>query len=116
MAPHSQQADINVAVLFSRSTRYSSTFAALWLGRKKTILLFIALVATVYIITGIEILTGVISLWGFLILLSFPVILKLILRFQREKTIPSDADPQVARAGMIYGVLLIASFLIPVIF
>lgn len=82
------------------------------LGRKKAILLFISLVIVVYVITGIEVLAGVISFWGFLTLLSFPVILKLIFRFRREKTIPSDADPQVARAGMIYGVLLIASFLL----
>jgi 1,4-dihydroxy-2-naphthoate octaprenyltransferase len=86
------------------------------LGRDKGIRFFIAVVIIIYIITGIEILAGVISLWGFLTLLSFPMILILILRFQREKTIPSDADPQVARAGMIYGVLLIASFLLSTVF
>jgi 1,4-dihydroxy-2-naphthoate octaprenyltransferase len=86
------------------------------LGRKKATLLFISLVIIIYVITGIEILAGVISLWGLLTLLSFPMILTLILRFQREKTIPSNADPQVARAGMVYGIALIASFLIPIIF
>ena len=86
------------------------------LGREKTIFLFIALVAIIYIITGIEILAGVISLWGFLTFLSFPMILKLILLLKREEVIPPDADPQVARAGMIYGILLIASFLLSTVF
>ena len=82
------------------------------MGKKKTITLFVLLVATIYIITTIEVLTSVIPLWGLLTFLSFPVILKLILRLQREKLIPPDADPQTAQAGVIYGVLLIVSFIL----
>jgi 1,4-dihydroxy-2-naphthoate octaprenyltransferase len=74
-----------------------------------------AVVISIYTITLIEILIGVISLWGLLTLLSLPVIVIFILRLKREKSIPPDADPQTAKAGMIYGIALIASFLIPVI-
>lgn len=86
------------------------------LGREKTILLFITVVAIIYITTVIEILAGIIPFWGFLTLLSFPIILKLIFRLKREKVIPPDADPQTAQTGMIYGMLLIASFILSFVF
>jgi len=86
------------------------------LGRNKGTRLFISLVILIYVITLIEILTGVISLWGLLILLSLPVIVTFILRLKREKIIPPDADPQTAKAGMVYGIALIASFLLSTVF
>lgn len=81
-------------------------------GRKKATRLFIVVVTTIYVITGVEILAGVIPRWGLLTFLSFPMILTFIFRLKREQAVPSDADPQTAKAGTMYGVLLIISFLL----
>jgi 1,4-dihydroxy-2-naphthoate octaprenyltransferase len=86
------------------------------LGREKTIMLFTSLVAIIYIITVIEMLAGIIPFWGFLTFLSLPIIFKLIVRLRREEVIPPDADPQTAQTGMIYGVLLIAAFILSLVF
>jgi 1,4-dihydroxy-2-naphthoate octaprenyltransferase len=86
------------------------------LGRKSTIMLFTSLVAIIYSITVLEMLGGVIPPWGFLTVFSLPIILKLIIRLRNEEPIPPDADPQTAQTGMIYGVVLIAAFLLGRIF
>ncbi len=86
------------------------------LGRRKAIRLFTSLIAIIYLITVIEVLAGIVPFWGFLTLFSLPLIVKLILRLKREKAIPPDADPQTAQTGMLYGILLIAAFLLSFIF
>lgn len=87
-----------------------------FLGRKKAIRFFSALVILIYGATGAEILAGIIPLWGLLTGCSLPIIVRLITRFQREERIPHDADPQTAQTGMVYGVLLIIAFLLTRIF
>lgn len=84
-------------------------------GRRGTIGFYILMVSLIYLVTGLEILIGVIPVWGIVSFASLPLIVRLILTFRREKEIPSDADPRTAQAGMIYGLLLIASFLISIL-
>jgi 1,4-dihydroxy-2-naphthoate octaprenyltransferase len=84
------------------------------LGRTNTIKVYILLIAVIYGITLMEIVIGIIPVWGLLTILSLPLVAKLIVRFQREAGIPPDADPQTAQTGMLYGLLLVAAFLIPV--
>ena len=85
-------------------------------GRQKTIRLFVAVVAAIYCITGLEILVGVISPWGLLTLLALPIIGRFIFLVKRAPAIPVDADPQTAKAAMIYGIALIGSFLLARVF
>ncbi len=85
------------------------------LGRGKAMGLYLFLVAGIYGITLLETLIGVIPLWGVLTFLSLPMILKLIGRLYREPAILPDAEPQTAQTGMVYGVLLIISFLLSLV-
>jgi 1,4-dihydroxy-2-naphthoate octaprenyltransferase len=82
------------------------------LGKQKALSLYFSIVALIYSITGIEMLAGVIPVWGLLTLLSFPVIYKFMLRMKREPAIPSDAEPQTAKAVTLYGILLIVAVLL----
>ncbi|MBD3307878.1 1,4-dihydroxy-2-naphthoate prenyltransferase [candidate division KSB3 bacterium] len=82
------------------------------LGRSHAMRLYTSLVAGIYLITLVEIFANIIPVWGLLTLLSLPGVINLILRFRREHVVPPDADPQTANTGMIYGVLLIAAFLL----
>jgi 1,4-dihydroxy-2-naphthoate octaprenyltransferase len=82
------------------------------LGRANTIGLYIGLVSVIYGVTLLEIVLGIIPLWSCLTILSLPLIYALIRRFRREGDIPPDADPQTAKTGMLYGILLIVSFLL----
>lgn len=81
-------------------------------GRAKATRLFIAMVAVIYLLTAFEILMGILPIWGFLSFLSIPVIALFIRQLLRAKVIPPDADPQTARAAMIYGIALIAAILL----
>lgn len=83
------------------------------LGRANTIKVYILLVAVIYGITLGEIVFGIIPLWGLLTVFSLPLVIKLIIRFQRETSIPPDADPQTAQTGMLYGLLLVSALLVP---
>ncbi len=82
------------------------------LGKQKALSLYFFLVALIYCITGLEMLTGVIPAWGLLTLLSFPVIYTFMRRMKQESAIPSDAEPQTAKAVTLYGILLTAALLI----
>lgn len=83
------------------------------LGRANTIKVYILLVVVIYGVTLGEIVFGIIPVWGLLTAFSTPLVAKLIIRFQREASIPPDADPQTARTGMLYGLLLVTALLIP---
>jgi 1,4-dihydroxy-2-naphthoate octaprenyltransferase len=78
--------------------------------------LYIALVVGIYLLTIVETLTGALPFWSLLTFLSLPLIIKLIQRFLQEPDIPPDADPQTAQTGMVYGILLIVSLLLALLF
>jgi 1,4-dihydroxy-2-naphthoate octaprenyltransferase len=81
------------------------------LGRRRSQQVFIAALACLYALTAVLIGLRIIPLWGLAAFASLPAVVKLAAVLVRSREVPPDADPRTARAGMIYGLLLIAAFL-----
>ena len=82
------------------------------LGRKKAVALFTFIVLLIYALTLLWIIFDIVSSWALLTTFSARPIAKLIFRFRHEETVPADADPRTAQAGMFYGIALIVSLLL----
>ncbi|MEW5818361.1 MAG: prenyltransferase, partial [Spirochaetota bacterium] len=88
------------------------TTLATLLKREGSIKLFIGLIILIYLISAAEIAAGVIPVWGLIVFLTLPLVIKLVLLLKKGETVPPDADPRTAQVGMLFGLLLIVSFVI----
>ena len=77
--------------------------------------LFVAFLAVIYALHGVLVGLRVIPLWGLIGALSLVPAGLLAGRLLRTAEVPADADPKTAQAGMVYGVLLIVSFLLDLV-
>jgi 1,4-dihydroxy-2-naphthoate octaprenyltransferase len=82
------------------------------LGRVKALRLYAVLVGLVYLLSFLEIVVGLIPVWGLLVFLSAPLAVRLVLRLKSSEEIPADADPQTAQTGTLFGLLLIAAYIL----
>jgi 1,4-dihydroxy-2-naphthoate octaprenyltransferase len=80
------------------------------LGRKRSLRLYGATAALIYVSVVVEAALGIMPLWSLLVLLSVPVTVQLFVTLTRTEEIPPDADPRTARAAMIFGGLLLVSY------
>jgi 1,4-dihydroxy-2-naphthoate octaprenyltransferase len=85
---------------------------AAFLGRRKALSLYALVLGLIYLLCVLEIAVGLIPVWGLLVLLSAPLAVRLVLRLKAAGEIPADADPRTARTGMLFGLLLLAAYLI----
>jgi 1,4-dihydroxy-2-naphthoate octaprenyltransferase len=82
------------------------------LGRERALRVYTLLVGCVYLLTVLEIVAGLIPVWGLLVLLSAPLAVKLVRSLKAAADIPADADPQTAKTGTLFGLLLVAAYIL----
>ena len=82
------------------------------LGEPRARNAFVAALLGIYLLTGALILLRVLPIWGLAVILSLPASLRLTRDVARSPEVPADADPRTARAGMVFGLLLIGSFVV----
>ncbi len=83
---------------------------AILLGRSQTIVLYSAMVGSIYVLTALEIIMGVIPVWGIVIFVSLIPLIRLIGSFRTASEIPADADPQTAKVEVLFTVLFLIAF------
>ena len=88
---------------------------AVLLGRSHTIVLYTAMVGTIYVLTAIEIVVGIIPIWGIVIFASLIPLIRLINSFRSAEVIPPDADPRTAKVEVLFTVLFLAAFVMQLI-
>jgi 1,4-dihydroxy-2-naphthoate octaprenyltransferase len=97
-------------ISFDETTRVRTV--ANLMGKPAALRAFIGSLAAIYLITGALIALGVIPVWGLAVLLSLPSAFLLVRDLLRSAEVPADADPRTARAGMVFGLLLLAAFVV----
>jgi 1,4-dihydroxy-2-naphthoate octaprenyltransferase len=88
---------------------------AILLGRPRTIVLYIGMVGTIYVLTAIEIAIGIIPVWGIVIFVSLVPLVRLINSFRAAPEIPADADPRTAKVEVLFTILFLAAFVMQLI-
>ncbi len=83
---------------------------AIALGRRRSIVLYNAIIIVAYAWVLGMVLGGILSLWGLLVFLSLPKAVKLIRAFGRH--VPDDADAATAQFITVFGVLLIVALIL----
>jgi 1,4-dihydroxy-2-naphthoate octaprenyltransferase len=97
-------------ISFDETTRVRTV--ANLMGKSTALRAFIGSLAAIYLLAGVLIALGVIPVWGIAVLLSLPSALLLVQNLLRSAEVPVDADPRTAQTGMIFGLLLLAAFLV----
>lgn len=85
------------------------------LGRAGAQRAFIGALVAIYLLSGLLVAVRIVPLWGLAVALSLPLVLGLVRDLKRSAEVPVDADPRTARAGMVFGVLLLAGYLVEII-
>lgn len=80
------------------------------LGRAGSLRLYGATAVLIYMAVVVESVLGIMPPWSLLVMLSVPVTARLVVALNKSEEIPADADPRTARAGMIFGGLLLLSY------
>lgn len=88
-----------------------STLATI-LKRTGTLRLYFILFFAIYLSVFTLIAFKLLPAWTLLVAASLPVSALLVLSIIRSAEIPVDADPQIARTGMVFGALFFVSFII----
>ncbi len=79
------------------------------LGRRRAILLYLALIVAAYASVVAMSVFGPLKSWSLIVLLSAPLAVKLIRQTARD--IPLDADAQTAKLDTVFGLLLVISLI-----
>jgi 1,4-dihydroxy-2-naphthoate octaprenyltransferase len=82
------------------------------LGRDRALRAFCAGLAAAYAVVAALVALRVIPVWGLAVLLSSPLAVRLASDLMKCTEVPVDADPRTARAGMVFGLLLLGAFLL----
>ena len=80
------------------------------LGESRARVTFSLALLFLYLLTLALVLAGVVPPLGLLVLLSLPISIRLEREIARTGAVPADADRRTARAGMVFGLLLVLSF------
>ena len=83
---------------------------AIMLGQERSIKLYIAMIASTYVITALLVVGRFLTPLTFLTLLTLPRAIRLIKIFRH--TVPDTADPVTAQLTMKFGITMIAGILI----
>lgn len=83
---------------------------AIMLGQERSIKLYIAMIASTYVITALLVVGRFLTPLTFLTLLTLPRAIRLIKIFRH--TVPDTADPMTAQLTMKFGITMIAGILI----
>jgi 1,4-dihydroxy-2-naphthoate octaprenyltransferase len=81
------------------------------LSRTRAFALFSAITVGIYLSVALEVIFGVLPYTSLIVFISLLPTIKLLSVMKNSEVVPPDADPRTAQAGMIFGVLLIASLL-----
>lgn len=83
---------------------------AIFLGNRRSIKLYGALIVTAYSCIVTMVLFGIIDLWGLIVFISLPKGIKLIKSFAHR--VPEAADAETAQLNTLFGILLIVALIL----
>ncbi len=90
--------------------RVRVTTLATYLGKQKSLRLFVVLCALCYLSVAVEVVVGLLPILALLVFLSAPMTWRLVAKLWKAE-IPSNADPLTAQAATLFGVLLVFGLL-----
>ena len=95
---------------FDRDTRVRTV--ATLLGRAGAQRAYVGTLAAIYVLTGLLVVFRIVPIWGLAVAFSAPLALSLARDLRRSAEVPVDADPRTAQTGMIFGLILLAGYLV----
>jgi len=82
------------------------------LTRKGAFTIFSMIAAGTYVSVVVEVLLGILPYSSLAVLVSLVPTINLLSVMKNSEVVPADADPRTAQAGMVFGLLLIASLML----
>jgi 1,4-dihydroxy-2-naphthoate octaprenyltransferase len=81
------------------------------LGMKPARIVFTVAIGAIYVLLVLLVVFRSLPIWTLAVAVSIPLSVRLVRSVTGSEEIPADADPQTAQTGMVFGLLLVAGFL-----